>query len=63
MIPPSSPDKPPLSAAKRRFEVDMSPAAIDRRLREVGELWELWRYLRRFRPTTPPDNASRARSR
>jgi hypothetical protein len=50
MIPPSKPEKPPLESAKRSIDVDMSPTAIDRRLREVFALWEFWRYLRRFRP-------------
>ena len=54
MIPLSNPDKPPLSAAKRRFEVDMSPTAIDRRLREVFALWDFWRYLRNFRENEKP---------
>ena len=27
--------------------VDMSPEAIDRRLRELGDLWSLWLRLRR----------------
>ena len=49
MTPPFSPDKPPLESAKRSIDVDMSPAAIDRRLREVFSLWDLWRCLRRFR--------------
>ena len=50
MMPPSSPDKPPLASAQRSIDVDMSAAAIDRRLREVFALWDLWRYLRRFQP-------------
>jgi hypothetical protein len=56
MTPPSNPDKPPLESAKRLIEVDMSPRAIDRRMREMAELWEVWRFLRQFRPMpTPPD--------
>ena len=50
MIPPSNPDRPPLESAKRSIEVDMSPQAIDRRMREMDQLWELWHYLRRFKP-------------
>jgi hypothetical protein len=50
MTPPSNLDRPPLESAKRSIEIDMSPAAIDRRLREMDQLWELWRYLRRFKP-------------
>lgn len=50
MIPPSNPEKPPLESAQRSIVVDMSPAAIERRLREAFDLWEFWRYLRRFRP-------------
>jgi hypothetical protein len=46
---PSNPDKPPLESAKRSIDVDMSPAAIDRRLREMAELWEVWRFLQKFR--------------
>jgi hypothetical protein len=49
MIPPSSPDKPPLESAKRSIVVDMSPAAIDRRMRELAALWDFWKYLRNFR--------------
>jgi hypothetical protein len=56
MIPPSNPDKPPLESAKRSIAVDMSPAAIDRRLRDVFELWEFCRFLRQFRPV-PSTNA------
>ena len=56
MIPPSSPENPPLESAKRSLEVDMSPEAIDRRLRIMGELWEFWRYLRRFKPVAPTAN-------
>jgi hypothetical protein len=50
MIPPSNPEKPPLESAKRLVEVDYSPAAIDRRLRELSALWDFWNYLRKFRP-------------
>jgi len=54
MFPPSNPDRPPLESAKRLIEVDMSQAAIDRRLREFFALWDFWRYLRNFRPAAPP---------
>jgi hypothetical protein len=50
MIPPSKPDKPPLESAKRSIVVDMSSAAIDRRMREMEALWEFWRFIRKFRP-------------
>lgn len=53
MTPPSNPDKPPLESAKRSIEVDMSPAAIDRRMREMADLWEVWRFLKKFRPVKP----------
>lgn len=52
MIPPSNPEKPPLESAKRSIVVDMSPAAIDRRIRELAALWDFWNYLRKFRPVT-----------
>lgn len=54
MTPPFNPDKPPLESAKRSIDVDMSPAAIDRRLREMAELWEVWRFLKKFRPVDDP---------
>ena len=54
MTPPFNPDKPPLESAKRSFEVDMSPAAIDRRMREMSQLWDLWRFLKKFRPVDKP---------
>jgi hypothetical protein len=54
MTPPFNPDKPPLESAKRSIEVDMSPAAIDRRMREMSALWEFWRFLRKFRPVGAP---------
>jgi hypothetical protein len=50
----SNPDKPPLGSAKRSIEVDMSPAAIERRLREYFELWDLWFYLQKFKPVETP---------
>jgi hypothetical protein len=58
MIPPSSPDKPPLESAKRSIVVDMSPAAIDRRMRELASLWDFWNYLRRFRPVSESPDAA-----
>ena len=54
MTPPFNPDKPPLESAQRSIEVDMSPAAIDRRLRDVFALWEFWRFLKKFRPAANP---------
>ena len=60
MTPPSSPDKPPLESARRFIEVDMSQAAVDRRLRGFFALWDFWRYLRNFKPvaqTTPDEPA------
>lgn len=54
MTPPFNPDKPPLESAKRSIEVDMSPAAIDRRMCDFFALWEFWRFLRRFRPVENP---------
>lgn len=54
MTQPSNPEKPPLESAKRAFEVDMSPAAIERRLRDHFELWEFWKFLRNFRPVSHP---------
>jgi hypothetical protein len=65
MTPPSNPEKPPLESAKRSIEVDMSPAAIDRRLRDHFALWEFWRFLKKFRPMTKPadgPNATKADS-
>jgi hypothetical protein len=50
MTPLYNPDKPPLRSAKRSIDVDMSPTAIDRRMREMFELWEVWRFLKNFRP-------------
>ena len=58
MTPPFNPDKPPLESAKRSIEVDMSPAAIDRRMREMAELWEVWRFLKKFRPVPLLANGS-----
>ena len=55
MTPPFNPDKPPLESAKRSIEVDMSPAAIDRRLRDVFALWEFWRFLKKFRRVAGPN--------
>jgi hypothetical protein len=63
MTPPSSPEKLLAASAQSAGGVDMSPEAIDRRLREVGRLWELWRYLRKFRPVekkTPPADDPRS---
>jgi hypothetical protein len=31
----------------------MSPAAIDRRMRELASLWNFWRFLRKFKPVSP----------
>ena len=50
MTPLFNHDKPPLESAKRSIEVDMSPTAIDRRMREMFALWEAWQFLRKFRP-------------
>jgi hypothetical protein len=57
MTPQSNHEKPPLESAKRRLQVDMSPAAIDRRMREMAELWDVWRYLKNFRPVTSNEDA------
>jgi hypothetical protein len=61
MIPPFNPDKPPLESAKRSIEVDMSSAAIDRRMREMFALWEVWRFLKKFRPVGRPADGSEPR--
>jgi hypothetical protein len=37
------------SKARRAFEVDMSPEAIDQRLRELGQLYELGKTFRDVR--------------
>ncbi len=60
MTPPFKPDKPPLESAKRSIEVDMSPVAIDRRMRDVFALWEFWRFLRRFRAVENPKSGAQA---
>ena len=39
-----------LGFLRRRFEVDMSPEAIEGRLREVAQLWKFWQSLRNFTP-------------
>ena len=46
MIPPFNPNRPPMESAKRSIEVDMSPEAIEGRLRELGQLYEFWKSLR-----------------
>jgi hypothetical protein len=61
MIPPSNPDKPPLESAKCSIEVDMSQAAIDRRLREFFALQEFWHYLRKFRPVNASEPEASAK--
>ncbi len=58
MTAPFSPDKPPLESAQRSIEVDMSPAAIERRMREMFALWEVWRFLKKFRPVEQTEDAS-----
>ena len=58
MTPPFNPDKPSLESAERSIEVDMSPAAINRRMRDVFALWEFWRFLKKFRPVVPTEDAS-----
>jgi hypothetical protein len=58
---PSNPEKPPLESANRSIEVDMSPTAIDRRLREYFALWDFWQYLRKFKPVqevNPKDSSA-----
>jgi hypothetical protein len=62
LTPPVKSDKPPLESAKRSIEVDMSPAAIDRRMREMAELWDAWRFLRKFRPVAKPPSEPPAAS-
>lgn len=61
MSTPSNPDKPPLESAKCSIDVDMSQAAIDRRLREFFALQDFWRYLRKFRPvkTSEPEASAK----
>lgn len=34
--------------------VDMSPEAIDRRLRELSDLYDFWQALRTIRPVSDP---------
>jgi hypothetical protein len=63
MTPPSNPERPPLESAKRSIDVDMSPAAIDRRLRDHFALWEFWRFLKKFRPVEKPDENASAKRR
>ncbi|MBI2806775.1 MAG: hypothetical protein HYX68_17485 [Planctomycetes bacterium] len=59
MILLSNPERPPLESAQRAVVVDYSPAAIDRRMRELASLWEFWRYLRKFK-TVKDRNSPRA---
>jgi hypothetical protein len=59
MTPQSKPDRPPLESAKRSIEVDMSPAAIDRRMRDHFALWEFWRFLKKFRPVERPADGAK----
>lgn len=49
MIPPSKPIKSSLPFGVRSIDVDMSPAAIERRLRMLGHLHTAWQSLRRFK--------------
>ncbi len=48
MIPPSNLNPPRLQDARRSIVVDMSPQAIDQRLREVSQLWAFGQKLRNF---------------
>lgn len=41
-----SPERP---LGKRAFEVDMSPKAVDQRLRDLGQLYEFGKTLRTVR--------------
>jgi hypothetical protein len=62
MIQPSNTTKPPLAAGVRTLVVDMSPAAIERRLRTVGELHKCWQSLRRFKPAEKQKSADETKS-
>lgn len=42
-----------LVAAAANSRVDMSPAAIEQRLEEVGQLYELGLYLAQAKPVSP----------
>ena len=46
--------------SSERADVDMSPEAVDRRLRELGQLYRLWRSLRECRIIGPVE-ATRGR--
>lgn len=50
MIKPPNSHKPPLESAKRLIEVDMSPSAIQDRLRTFFELWNSWQALKKYQP-------------
>jgi hypothetical protein len=60
MISQSNPDKPLPESAKRSIVVDMSPAAIDRRMRELAALWDFWKCLRKI-PARPTGSRFRKR--
>ena len=45
-----------------RDSVDMSPQAIDGRLRELAELWRLWQALRTAERLGPIDTAEKPTS-
>jgi hypothetical protein len=63
MTPISNLEKPNLESARRSIVVDMSPAAIDRRMRDVCDLWDCWQFLRRFRPVAGDRQESATRER
>ena len=54
----TQPSNPENQSTRRTLAVDMSPAAIDRRMREVAALWDAWRYLRNFHPVASPQEAN-----
>ena len=51
---PTSPNNSPREKAIRSLEVDMSPDAIERRLRDIGQLHKTWQSLRQFKEVIPP---------
>ena len=55
MTPQSSPEGNENKPVRRSIEVDMSSSAVDRRLRELGQLYEFGQSLKKCRIIGPVD--------
>ena len=59
---PSGSPNARLPEARRSIVVDMSPEAIEQRLREYFQLWTFWTKLRRFQKVQPDSATTSSQS-